>query len=118
FIYRHGSHYYLFVNWGFCCRGADSTYEIRVGRSEKITGPYLDREGADLLTGGGSKVLSTDAAFIGPGHAGIFKEGDQYWFGCHFYDGPTSRAFSKFAIRPMHWDADGWPVIDVNPPDK
>jgi len=43
YIYRHGNFYYLFVNWGICCRGVESTYEIRVGRSEKITGPYLDK---------------------------------------------------------------------------
>jgi arabinan endo-1,5-alpha-L-arabinosidase len=112
FIYRHGRHYYLFVNWGYCCRGADSTYEIRVGRSETITGPYLDREGKDLLLGGGSKVLSSEGAFIGPGHAGILAEGDHYWFACHFYDGTTPWAESKFAIRQMHWDAEGWPVVD------
>ncbi len=116
FIYHHGRHYYLFVNWGFCCRGASSTYEIRVGRSDKITGPYLDRDGKDLLVGGGTKVLETDGAFIGPGHAGILAEGNQYWFGCHFYDGTTQRGTSKYAIRPMHWDAGGWPVVE--PPAK
>lgn len=31
--------YYLFVNWGRCCRGVDSTYEIRIGRSKAIAGP-------------------------------------------------------------------------------
>jgi arabinan endo-1,5-alpha-L-arabinosidase len=116
FIYRHGRHYYLFVNWAYCCRGTDSTYEIRVGRSETITGPYLDRDGKDLLLGGGSKVLSTDGAFIGPGHAGILAEGEKYWFACHFYDGTAPRGDSKYAIRPMHWDADGWPVVDAAPP--
>ena len=118
FIYRHGRHYYLFVNWGYCCRGADSTYEIRVGRSETITGPYLDRAGANLLTGGGTAVLSSDGAFLGPGHAGILADGDRYWFGAHFYDGTSPRAASRFAIRPMHWDSEGWPVVDSEAPNK
>ena len=32
-----GSFEYLFVNWGQCCKGTNSTYEVRVGRAEKIT---------------------------------------------------------------------------------
>lgn len=44
FIYRREGFYYLFVNWDRCCRGTNSTYNIRVGRGQKVTGPYLDRE--------------------------------------------------------------------------
>ncbi|HUB82428.1 MAG TPA: arabinan endo-1,5-alpha-L-arabinosidase, partial [Bryobacteraceae bacterium] len=25
-LYKHGGYYYLFVNWGSCCRGVNSTY--------------------------------------------------------------------------------------------
>ena len=41
YIYHRGGYYYLFVNWGSCCSGVNSTYNIRVGRSPTITGPYL-----------------------------------------------------------------------------
>ena len=64
YIYRHDGFYYLFVNWGRCCRGTNSTYEVRVGRSQKITGPYLDKDGTDLMAGGGSLFLATDGPFI------------------------------------------------------
>lgn len=114
-IYRHGGHYYLFVNWGICCRGVQSTYEMRVGRSEKITGPYLDKDGKDLLQGGGSLLLATDGAFIGPGHAGVLKDGEKYWMSMHFYNGAaTGRGGSggTLAIRPLTWGADGWPVVE------
>lgn len=110
-IYHHEGSYYLFVNWGRCCRGVESTYNLRVGRSPKITGPYLDREGKDLLSEGGSLLLETDGAFIGPGHAGILKEGDDHWLSMHFYDG-TRRGSSTLAIRRLRWDADGWPAAD------
>jgi beta-xylosidase len=111
FIYRHGGHYYLFVNHGKCCRGLESTYHIVVGRAEKITGPYIDREGKALLAGGGTPVLDTDGPFIGPGHAGIFAEDGREWFGCHFYDGTTPRGTPGFALRPLAWDDAGWPVV-------
>src|SRR6185295_18830175 len=42
YLYHRGSFYYLFVNFGTCCAGVDSTYDIRVGRSGSVTGPYLD----------------------------------------------------------------------------
>ncbi len=45
FIVRKGDYYYLFVSFDACCRGADSTYRVMVGRSESITGPYVDRDG-------------------------------------------------------------------------
>jgi len=111
---RHGDFYYLFVNWGRCCRGVESTYEVRVGRSAKITGPYLDRDGRDLLHDGGSVFLAKDGPFIGPGHVGILTEGGRSWVSVHFYDGTRDGA-PTLAIRPLTWSADGWPVAGENP---
>ena len=65
-IYYHDGYYYLLLNWGMCCRGENSTYNMRMGRSKTITGPYLDKEGGDMLIGGGSLLLETDGIFIGP----------------------------------------------------
>ena len=114
YIYHHGDYYYLFVNWGRCCLGLKSTYSIHVGRSDKITGPYLDRRGSDLLTGGGSLFLGTTGPFIGPGHAGIFSESGKDWFSCHFYDG-TRGGRSTLALLPLHWETNGWPEIVKEP---
>jgi arabinan endo-1,5-alpha-L-arabinosidase len=112
FLYRHGGQYYLFVNHGWCCRGINSTYNIVVGRADKITGPYLDREGRSLMDSGGTLVLASDGPFIGPGHAGIVAIEGREWFGCHFYDG-TQRGRSTYALRPLAWDAEGWPVVEM-----
>jgi arabinan endo-1,5-alpha-L-arabinosidase len=110
FIHRSGEYYYLFVNWGMCCRGVNSTYNIRVGRSRTITGPYLDKDGKDMLKGGGTLLLETDGPFVGPGHAGIVNEGGREWLSMHFYDA-TERGASMLAIRPLTWDPDGWPRV-------
>jgi len=111
YLYRHDNYYYLFVNWGLCCRGTNSTYEIRVGRSRQITGPYLDEDGVDLVTGGGSSFLNTSGPFIGPGQAGIFSENGTNWFSCHFYNG-EQHGVSQLAILPLDWNTNGWPDID------
>jgi arabinan endo-1,5-alpha-L-arabinosidase len=110
YIYRHDDFYYLFVNWGLCCRGTNSTYEIRTGRSKKITGPYYDADGMDLLNDGGTVFLKTSGPFIGPGHAGLITTNGTNWFSCHFYDG-TRRGLSTLAILPLHWQTNGWPEI-------
>jgi arabinan endo-1,5-alpha-L-arabinosidase len=60
FIYKRNGYYYLFVSWDYCCRGAKSNYRVVVGRSKKIDGPYLDRDGKDMLMGGGTLFLQGD----------------------------------------------------------
>jgi arabinan endo-1,5-alpha-L-arabinosidase len=110
-IQHHDGYYYLFVNWGKCCRGVNSTYEIRIGRSREIIGPYRDKDGVDMMKRGGTLLLGSDGAFIGPGHAGIFEENGGFWFSCHFYDG-TQRGRSMLAVRPLRWGAEGWPILE------
>jgi arabinan endo-1,5-alpha-L-arabinosidase len=114
YIYRHGDYYYLFVSLGMCCRGANSTYHTRVGRASKVTGPYLDKQGHDLLTGGGTMVADTEGAFIGPGHAGIVEADGKSWFSCHFYNGSANGA-SMLSVRPLTWTTEGWPVVGKLP---
>ncbi|GAA5478416.1 intracellular endo-alpha-(1-_5)-L-arabinanase [Haloferula helveola] len=109
FICERDGWYYLFVNWGLCCRGVRSTYEIRVGRSRKIEGPYVDREGVRMTDGGGSLVMSRERENIGPGHASIFENGGKQWLVHHFYDG-EDRGKSKLGMAPLSWK-DGWPKV-------
>ena len=106
---RHADYYYAFVNWGQCCRGTNSTYEVRVGRSKTITGPYLDREGKDLVDRGGTLFLESVGRYIGPGHIGVFNEGGTNWFSYHYYDG-ENRGRSKLALGQLEWTSDGWPA--------
>jgi len=104
---RHGNDYYLFVNWGLCCKGTNSTYEIRVGRAHSVTGPYLDREGKDLVLGGGTPFLHSEDRFIGPGHVGIHFETGITWFSYHYYDAAT-KGRSRLGLGKIDW-SDGWP---------
>jgi predicted ribosome-associated RNA-binding protein Tma20 len=75
-IYRDGW-YYLLGTHGTCCDGVNSTYNIIVGRSRNVTGPYIDNIGRPMLQGGGRMVLAAGDRLIGPGHFGrtIIDEG-------------------------------------------
>lgn len=117
-LYYRKGYYYLFVNWDYCCRGSKSTYNIRVGRSRAITGPYLDRSGQDMRTGGGTPFLSTSTPEkadapdqVGPGHAGIFSDGDGDWFSCHYEWTRDHNGAPTLNIQRLTWDNDGWPNL-------
>jgi hypothetical protein len=116
-LLRRGSYYHLFVNWGSCCSGVNSTYNVRVGRSASVTGPFLDRNGVDLRNAGGTMFLEGTGKFTGPGHVGILSEGGQDWFSYHYYDAgayaPWYGAFgvANFDVQPLAWTADNWPVF-------
>jgi len=110
FLHRRGTNYFLFVNWGQCCKGVDSTYEIRVGRSDRITGPYRDRAGIDMLGGGGTLILGSNGRFVGPGHAGIVTQAGQEWLSYHYYD-RENRGRPTLGMIKLSWDKEGWPVV-------
>ncbi|MGI9177578.1 MAG: family 43 glycosylhydrolase [Pirellulales bacterium] len=108
-LVQHDGMYYLFVNWGGCCAGVNSTYNIRVGRSASPTGPFLDRDGTNLLAGGGTLFLDDDGPQIGPGHFSLTTAGGRDQFSYHYYNGDANGA-PTFALRDLSWSADGWPL--------
>jgi arabinan endo-1,5-alpha-L-arabinosidase len=93
-----------------CCRGVRSTYNVRVGRSSKVTGPYLDRSGKPMTEGGGTLILEGAGRVRGPGHNSILTEGARQYIVHHFYDADDNGR-SKLQIRPLTWSRDGWPVV-------
>lgn len=107
FIVWHGGYYYLFTSWDLCCRGVHSTYRTMVGRSRKITGPYMDKSGKALLDGGGSELLVGNSRWLGPG-------GESIWMGkhgkdviiFHAYDAKTGRP--SMQLSTLVW-VNGWP---------
>ena len=109
-IIQHGEYYYLFVSFDYCCRGVQSTYNIRVGRSDKITGPYVGEDGKSMMEGGGTLLLGTQGRFIGPGHKSVLQENGKTWLAYHFYDG-SWYGTPTLQIRPLRW-SDGWPVVE------
>lgn len=106
--------YYLLGTHGTCCDGANSTYNIVVGRSRKVTGPYLDNVGRDMLKGGGKMVVAAGGRLIGPGHFGrlILDDGVEK-MSCHYEADLDQSGRSVLGIRPLLWKND-WPVAGDN----
>ena len=115
YLCKHDDYYYLFVDWGSCCQGTNSTYNIRIGRSKAVTGPYLDKVGLDMLKGGGSEFLpATNGPLFGPGHAGTLNAEGKDWFTSDFEGDIRMNGKATLAIMPLRWNADGWPEATVN----
>lgn len=108
-IYRDGW-YYLLGTHGTCCDGVNSTYNIVVGRSRQVTGPYLDNVGRDMFHGGGKMVIAAGDRVCGPGHFGrtIIDEGVEV-MSCHYEADFEQGGRSVLGIRPLLWKND-WPV--------
>jgi len=109
-IHQRDGYYWLFLNYGGCCSDINSTYNIRVGRSTSVTGPYLDKNNNNMIGGGGTMVLETTGRFVGPGHAGIRVENGTNWFTYHYYDA-NNNGIATLGLAQLLWAADGWPAL-------
>lgn len=109
-LIRRGDWYYLFVSYDRCCKGVESTYNIRVGRSSQPTGPFVDRHGRDLMDGGGTLIEAGAGRWIGPGHQDVFEHQGTHWLVRHAYDAEDGGK-PKLRRAPLQWGADGWPSL-------
>jgi arabinan endo-1,5-alpha-L-arabinosidase len=103
YIVPHEGSYYLFFSRDFCCQGLESTYNIAVGKSDSVSGPYVDAEGVPLLEGGGTPVLSSDGGRIGPGGQSVSNGTLAF----HYYAKELDGAF-RLGLAELTWK-DGWP---------
>lgn len=118
-------YYYLFVSYG----SLKSDYNVRVGRSRKNTGPFVDYHGRDLTdTDDAGNVIgflnfcgyrwNDGIAYMAPGHNSILHDEDGSWYMvCHireqnFTDQPE---LSTMQIRKIYWTPDGWPLVSAQP---
>ncbi len=119
-------YYYLFVSYG----SLKSDYNIRVGRSRTVTGPYLDFAGNDLadikdsdctrglMIAAGYRWLEGEA-YMGPGHNSVLlRENGEMYLVSHirkmrFLDDDCGPGLLQ--IRKMYMTEDGWPVAEAQP---
>ncbi|MDT9682756.1 arabinan endo-1,5-alpha-L-arabinosidase [Streptomyces sp. TRM76323] len=107
-IVKRGAYYYLYVSFDLCCRGAASTYRVMVGRSTSVTGPYHDRNGVPMTSGGGTEVLAGQGSVHGPGHQDVFTDTDSDILAYHYY---ADSGASLLGINWLAYDSAGWPYV-------
>lgn len=110
FIFKRGNYYYQFVSFDYCCRAEKSDYKVVVGRSEKVSGPYVDKKGERMNLGGGTLVVEGDKNWFGAGHNSVYNFDGKDYIIFHGYDA-QDKGKSKLRIEELEWDADGWPGV-------
>ncbi len=110
FVIKGEKYYYIFASRGICCKGMQSTYQIVMGRSKNVHGPYLNKGGESWIDNGYSLFLAGDSDEPGRGHNGFFTEGDTTFIIYHAYTRSANGA-SLLNIKPLYIDKDEWPSI-------
>lgn len=117
YIHKKDKFYYMFASIGRCCEGINSTYQLVVGRSTQLLGPYYDKEGRNMMDNGYSKVISNNERFVGNGHCSeIVKDNNgNDWILYHGVDvkDPEGR---KLLLDQVKWDKNDWPYVEGGTP--
>jgi arabinan endo-1,5-alpha-L-arabinosidase len=108
YIVRRCGFFYLFVSFDKCCAGADSTYNVRVGRSATLLGPYADKAGTAMMSGGGTQIVGGGGNFAAAGHNAVLFHGTSAYDIFHAY--PTDGSAARLRVAELTWGSDGWPV--------
>ncbi len=111
YIIRRNDFYYLFVSFDECCQGVDSDYNIRVGRSESVTGPYVDKSGTEMTDGGGTLVLEGWDQWRGPGHNSVLQDDGETYLVYHAYS-VANDGTPLLRMSPLEW-TNGWPSVPM-----
>lgn len=113
FIIKDSQYYYIFASRGICCKGMESTYHVVMGRSENVTGPYVNKEGESWLNDKYSIFLEGNEEEPGRGHNGFFTENDTTFIVYHAYTKSADGA-PLLNIKPVFVsEEDGWPTLDT-----
>ena len=116
YIHKRDGYYYLFASIGRCCEGIKSTYTTVVGRSDKLFGPYFDKQGRSMSDNHHEVLIQKNESFVGTGHNSEIvtdKAGDDWMF-YHAVkvSDPDGRVLM---LDKIVWE-DDWPSVKTNSP--
>lgn len=127
YIIKRDGFYYLFGSNGNCCQGRETKYNVRVARSANLKGPYVNKNGQDVINVQGDLLLEGNAeatGFVGPGHNAEIITDDEGtdWFIYHAIDIDKPYLPNDATRRPLMIDriewVEGWPKIENNRPNS
>jgi len=106
--------YFLFISYDWL----QTKYNVRVGRGDSPTGPFLDYNGHDLNTNEDhGPMIVAPYQFAGHGgwqgtaHCAVFDDGNGQYFMAHQGRPSVNSYFMDLHVRKISWTADGWPVV-------
>lgn len=117
-IFKYKGYYYLFGSTGTCCEGMKSTYTTVVGRSMSLLGPYVNKEGKDMLNNGYEIVVHGSDLFKGTGHNSeiITDAKGQTWMLYHAWD-VKDNIGRCLMLDQLVWN-EGWPCVKDEVPSS
>lgn len=111
YIHKHGGYYYLFVSTGDFMKD----YHVVVGRSKSLMGPYVDREGRDMLDVRHELVVGNGNGFVAPGHNAEFITDDEGHDWMLYHTRLEEGGPRYLLLDRIYWEG-GWPrVRDFKP---
>ncbi len=112
-IHKHNGWYYFIASTGDFSGGTNSTYRTVMARSKNLLGPYLDKNGQNILDNGFSLLLDKSDNFSGPGHnSNLIEDAEgRTWMLYHAYDNSRPDAGRLGMLDEIIWDDNGWPLI-------
>ena len=121
YIFKKDGYYYYMGSSGSCCEGKNSTYNVRVARSEDIRGPYRDSEGMNIKLSSGTSTYGDIVVFSkgnnenvkGPGHNSVLKDdAGNYWIYAHAYVAKDNYATRHLMMDKLEWGDNGMPYVE------
>lgn len=114
-LFYHDGYYYMTVAYG----DIKDTYNIRLARSESITGPYLDYNGNPMTEADGSigtrlagpYAFEGDPGFKGQGHCAWVENPDTGEIFLLSNARTAEQSVAKQMVRSVYWLESGWPVL-------
>ncbi len=120
---KETGYYYLFVSYG----SLKSDYNIRVGRSRDILGPFLDINGKALTEEPDKEsdpgyllmagyTWNEGKAYMAPGHNSVLMDADgRSYIVYHIREKRFNQDAgpSEMQIRQIFWNEEGWPVASA-----
>lgn len=106
--------YFLFVSYDPLL----TTYNVRVGRSDKPDGPFFDMFGNDMSNEEDNLPILTypyqfanHPGWAGTGHCCVFKDANGDYLMAHQGRLRPENHLMALHVRQIFWTADGWPVV-------
>lgn len=119
YILKRNGYYYYFSSIDGCCAGAESTYKVSVGRSDRLLGPYLNKKGESMMGFCPNVILHGDSVFAGPGHNAeiVTDDAGTDWMLYHSFLKSAPEKGRLLCLDKLVWK-DGWPEVEGAVPSQ